>query len=50
MLRKASAAETAMILDRLKGHEDVNDAVRFIEEDMMLVDGGETMSGGMSEY
>ncbi|KAI4846165.1 hypothetical protein E4T44_05213 [Aureobasidium sp. EXF-8845] len=36
MLRRASLPDTEVILRHLKQHEDVNEAVKFIEADMML--------------
>ncbi|KEQ97909.1 hypothetical protein AUEXF2481DRAFT_27251 [Aureobasidium subglaciale EXF-2481] len=36
MLRKASPADTDVILKHLKQHDDVNDAVKHIQSEMML--------------
>ncbi|KAI5197519.1 hypothetical protein E4T39_07225 [Aureobasidium subglaciale] len=36
MLRKASPTDTDVILKHLKQHEDVNDAVKFIQSEMMM--------------
>ena len=38
MLRKASRPATETILRHLKQHDDINEAIKFIEADMMLRD------------
>jgi hypothetical protein len=38
MLRRASLPNTEVILRHLKQHEDINEAVKYIEADMILDD------------